>query len=96
MIRSEVGFENAAQWSQFYIRNYKRRYYRIHDGWYEFRNIYKNRFSTLKRKVINANVVLIYGTLKDDDVQNVRDTEGGQTLSLTEGNDWQTREEMYV
>jgi hypothetical protein len=96
LIRSEVEFEDAVRWAQFYIRNYKRTYYRLHDGWYEFRNIFKNRFSLLKKKHINTNVVLVYGTLKDDDVQGLRRAERGEALSITEGDGWQSREEVHV
>lgn len=96
LIRDSESLEDAKRWAQFYIRNYKRTYYRIHDGWYEFRNIFKKRFSSLKKKHINDRVVVVYGTIKDDDVSCMRGEEGGEALSLTEGDGWQSREEVHV
>ena len=66
------------------------------DGWYRFRNIFKNRFSSLQMKTITPNVVIVYGTLKENGMPNVRVEKGIEILSITEGNGGTTREEVSV
>jgi len=95
LIRDDMEFECAKKWSQYYIRNFKRKYYTNTNGWYEFRNIFKKRFSWLKKKHINTRVVLVYGAIKEDDgVQNVRTKKRTKTLPLAESDGGKSGEEM--
>lgn len=96
LVRDTIDFKEAKKWSQYYIRNCKRKYMFKKDGWYRFRNIFKNRFSSLQMKTITSNVVIVYGTLKDDGMSNVRAEKGIEILSVTEGDGGTTREEVSV
>jgi hypothetical protein len=94
IIRKPVSLEDAKRWSQFYIQNYKRTFYTENDEEYEFRNIFKNRFSCLKRKRINDVVLVVYGTIKDDDMQGMRLEERATPLSVIESDGRETRKEV--
>jgi hypothetical protein len=97
LIRGDMEYLEARKWSQYYIRNYKRTYvFRGKDGWYNFRNSFKNRFLWLKKKYINDRVVLVYGRLKEDGMPNVRCEEGTSSLPLVEGDGGVQREEMSL
>lgn len=47
-------------------------------------------------KTITPNVVIVYGTLKDDGMSNVRTEKGAEILSLVESDGGTTREEVSV
>jgi hypothetical protein len=96
IVRKPISLEEAKRWSQYYIQNYKRTFYSENKDEYEFRNIFKNRFSCLKRKIINNTILIVYGTLKDDDMPSMRCEKGAETLPISEGDDRQTREEVSL
>jgi hypothetical protein len=97
IVRKPISLEEAKQWSQHYIQNYKRLFYKEYPEHYVFRNIPLNKFNhkSLKLTKINDVVSLVYGTLaKNNGMQNVRDQERTSPLPLTEEDGRQEREEV--
>jgi len=95
LIRDTMDMKEIKQWVRYYIRHHRNKLITSKlGGWYRFRNIFEGRFIWLKNKHVNERVILVYGAIKDYDLQNVRVKERAQTLSDFEGNDTTAREEM--
>jgi len=97
IVRKPISLEEAKQWSQHYIQNYKRLFYKEYPDHYVFRNMPSNKFkkSSLKLTKINDVISLVYGTLAENNgMQNVWNQERTSSLPLVKEDGRQEGEEV--
>lgn len=66
VINKVIPLEEARKISQEIIKNPNRKFMREETNTYRFRNISKQKFNKFKTKVINENINIVFGKLKNE------------------------------